>query len=161
LLQPTNGDATVPVNSSVYFVVQVDGRIPDPNRPDAVRLLIRRSQDDPVYQERRLERGDTDREWVYRLPGFDLQTGFWYKVAGGDVETGEYRVQVRSNPLITAWELKYRFRPYLCRPSEVTDKQDIEAPRGTEITVRARTNRTPKEGFLQLEGEPKPLPALI
>jgi len=161
LLQPTDGDLTVAVNSSVYFVVQVDGRIPDPNKPDAVRLLIRRSQDDPVYQERRFERGDTDREWVYRLPGFDLQNGFWYKVAGGDVETAEHRIQVRSSPLITAWEIKYHYRPYLCRPDEVTDKQDIEALRGTEITVRARTNRTPKRGVLHIDGAAKPLPALV
>src|SRR5262249_44867975 len=134
----------------------------DPNKPDAVRLLIRRSQDDTVYQERRLERGDTDREWTWRMPGFELQNGFWYKVSGGDFESKEEdRVQVRSSPLITGWEIKYRFRPYLVRPSEVTDKPDIEAIRGTEVTIRARTNRTPKEGRLHIEGEPKPLAALI
>src|SRR5207253_809607 len=116
--QPPEGDLVVPVNASVLFAVRVDGRIPDPNKPDAVRLLLRYNPTDPVYQERRLERGDSDREWVYRLAGFDLQNGFWYKIAGGDVETPEYRVQVRSSPLITSWELKYRYRPYLCRPNE-------------------------------------------
>lgn len=163
LLQPSGGDTTVPVNASILFAVRVDGRVPDANKPDAVRLLLRYNQNDPVYHERPMERGDGDREWVYRVHGFDLQNGFWYKIAGGDDETKEFRVQVRSSPLITGWELKYRYRPYLVKPNEVTDKPDIEAIRGTEVTVRARTNRTVKDGWLQIDDDtkPKPLPAFV
>ena len=157
LVQPVNGDATVPVSQPVSFVVRVDGRVPDPNQADALKLLFRTNQADPVYQERLLEHGDADREWALRLPAFEVQNGLWYKIAGGDAETPEYRVDVRSSPLVTRWKHVYHYRPYLCRPDRTSDDPNLEAPRGTEVLLVARTNRQVRQGTLRIDGNPVPL----
>src|SRR5207253_1622498 len=94
LLRPEGGDLTVPTDYSVQFAVQVDGRVPEPGRPDAVRLLFR-YQNDGAWEELPFEK-ESGREWVATLPAYQVQNGFFYKVAGGDDETAEYRVRVRS-----------------------------------------------------------------
>jgi hypothetical protein len=148
VIRPANGDATVPVNQPVLFQVQVDGKVPDPNKANAVRLLFRYNQSEPAYLERRLEPGDSDRVWEYRLPSSEVQNGFWYKIAGGDVETPEYRVDVRSNPLVTGFEVRYHYRPYLCQADQVTTDPNLHAVRGTEVTLLVRTNRKLNGGEL-------------
>jgi len=160
-VEPQGRDAMVPVSQPVSFVVHLKGRAPDPTKPDAVRLLFRYNQAEPVYIERRLERGDSDKEWLYRLPAFEVQNGFWYKIAGGDFETEEHRIQVRSSPLVTHFDVRCKYRPYLGRPDQVNNDPNVEAIRGTEITLRARTNRRLASGKLQIDGEVKPVTATI
>ncbi|MBY0524967.1 MAG: hypothetical protein K2R98_16295 [Gemmataceae bacterium] len=161
IAQPAAGDAMVPVNHPVTFVVRVEGRVPDPNKPDALRLLFRYNADEPVWLERRLERGDSDQEWTYRLAAFEVQNGFWYKIAGGDFETAEHHVAVRSSPLVTGFDVRYKYRPYLVKRDQVSKDPNIEAMRGTEVTVLAHTNRTLQSGELKIEGDAKPVKATI
>ena len=88
----TAGD---PVTVRVY----VGGSVPDPDGPDRVRLRVRYNPAVPEYDELPLEPGGSARDWVLRVPQSVVQNGFWYTVAGGDAETAEHRVTVRTRPL--------------------------------------------------------------
>ncbi len=158
IMQPEGGNCTVAVGRAVPVLVSVFGHIPESNRSDSLRLLYRHQPTDP-YTERPLERGDSRNEWGTVVPAAEVQNGFWYKVVGGDAETPEYRVQVRSNPLVETIEVKYHFRPYLNRPDLTTNEPNLEALRGTEVTLTARTNRDIREGHLEFVGEARPLVA--
>ena len=153
ILEPTPADTTVPINQSVQFRVKVQGREPDARGQDAVKLLFRYSQSDPTWIERRFERGVD--EWSYRLPGFELASGFWYKVSGGDFETAEHRVGVRSSPLVTGFEVKYTYRPYLKRPDYATQDPNLEGLVGTAVSLTVRTNRPVKQGWIIIDGDKK------
>jgi hypothetical protein len=162
LLEPEGGNAIVAVGRSVRFRVEVDGRVPDPGKSDALRLLFHYQQGDP-YEDRPLER-DAGAEWTTTLPAFQVQNGFWYKVAGGDTETAEYRVQVRATPLIEGFEATYHYRPYLGWRDDTTRDPNLRSLRGTEVALVAHTNRTVrvKDSRLELElaeGAKKVVPA--
>lgn len=156
LLQPETGDTTVAVGQAVSFRVQVTGRIPAPEKPDALKLLYRYHAGEP-YEEQRLE-PDSTREWVTTFPAFQVHNGFWYKITGGDAETAEYRVRVRSTPLLTDFEVNYHFRPYLGWPDQQTRDPNLKAMRGTEVTLLARANRNIKSAELHLEDGKKSIP---
>jgi hypothetical protein len=166
LLQPSGGDLTVPVNTPVDFRVEVLGRLPDPTASDAVRLRFRYNPADRVAEEVRLEPTLRDlREFVLRMPANRVQNGFVYQIVAGDAATPEHRVQVRSSPLIEAFEAVYHFRPYLRFRDQTVANPNLEAVRGTTVTLTARTNRAIKAGSLEFqpvrEGQqvPPPLPA--
>ncbi|HEY1376596.1 MAG TPA: DUF4175 family protein, partial [Gemmataceae bacterium] len=149
LAQPAGGDVTVPVNTPVDFRVEVLGRVPDPAAADAVRLRFRYNPADPVAEEIRLDPSARDpREFAVRVPAGRVQTGFVYQIVGGDAATPEYRVTVRSSPLIEGWNLAYHFRPYLHFPDKTTANANIEELRGTAVTLTAKTNRTVRDGTL-------------
>jgi hypothetical protein len=163
LLQPAGGALTVPVNTPVEFRVEVLGRLPDPTAADAVRLRFRYNPADPVAEEIRLEPTLRDpREFALRVPANRIQNGFVYQILGGDAATPEYRVQVRSSPLIEAIVASYHFRPYLRFRDQAVTNPNLEALRGTTVTLTARTNRTVKAGSLEFqpvrEGQQVPAP---
>jgi hypothetical protein len=157
LLRPEGGDAIIPLGRAVSIAVQVEGKIPDPAKPDALRLLYRHNPADP-YEEKLLKRGDSSREWEITVPPAQVHNGLWYKVTGGDAETPEYRVQVRSTPLVTGFEVTYHYRKYLGWRPETTRDPNLQGPRGTEVVLVARTNRPVKQGELTIGNEP-PIPA--
>ena len=147
LLEPNTGDVTLTAGQSLTVKVEVGGRVPDPGKPDRVRVLLRHNPADPNYEELPLEKGDTARDWQGRVPDHLVRNGFWYKVAGGDAETPEYKVSVRSLPLFTDFEVRYEFPAYTRRLPETTpDAHHLEAYRGTKVTVTGRTNRAVKDG---------------
>jgi hypothetical protein len=152
LLRPQGGDATVSVGQSVVFAVEVNGRVPEPNKPDALKLLFRYQPEDS-YEERPLQH-DSDREWSTVLPGFQVQNGLWYKITGGDAETPEYRIQVRSVPLVEGWNVAYHYRPYVGWRDDVSRDPNLKALRGTAVTLTAHTNRVVKvaDSHIDLEG---------
>ncbi len=135
VVKPEGGNATVSVGRAVSFEVSVQGR-----RPDSLRFLYRYEQSVP-YEERPMELGDSFGQWVITMPAFEVRNGFWYKVAGGDAETEEYRVQVRPTPLITGFEVTYHHRPYTHLPDVSSDDPNLKGIRGTKVQVLARTNR--------------------
>jgi hypothetical protein len=135
VVKPEGGNATVSVGRAVSFEVSVQGR-----RPDSLRFLYRYEQSVP-YEERPMELGDSSGQWVITMPAFEVRNGFWYKVAGGDAETEEYRVQVRPTPLITGFEMTYHHRPYTHLPDVSSDDPNLKGLRGTKVQVLARTNR--------------------
>jgi hypothetical protein len=151
LEKPAEGDITIPLGRAVEFGVQVEGRVPATSSPEALRLLYRYNRSDP-YQTRLLERGES-RQWVTKLLASEVHNGFWYKVAGGDTETAEYRVGVRSTPLFTGFDVTYHYRPYLGWPDRTTHDQNLEDLRGTEVTLLARTNRVLKTARLEIDGQ--------
>src|SRR5207302_707500 len=125
LLKPEQGDLTIAVGRAVSFAVRVDGR-----QPDAVRLLYRYNPADP-YEERGFEQGDSDREWGATVRAGEVRNGFWYKVVAGDAETPEYRVQIRSSPLLTGFDVTYHYRRYFNWPDRITHEQNLQDYRGT------------------------------
>jgi hypothetical protein len=152
VIQPTEGDAVVPVGRAVTITAQVEGNVPAPTSPNAIRLLLRYQPDDPP-EERLLRRGQESDEWTIALSAPDVRNGFWYKVVGGDAETPEYHIQVRSTPLLTDFSATYHFRPYVHRADETTRDPNLEALRGTQVTLVARTNRDMASGNLVIDGE--------
>ena len=163
IIEPTDGNATVGTHQSVRIRIHVDGRIPTPGRPDAPRLLLRYSENEP-FEARPLEPlPDAREEWSIVLTPNVVRTGFWYKVVGGDDETPEYRVQVRASPSVIRFDLLHRYRPYLRWEPRRTDNPNIEDYRGTEVEIQALTNRPVGEGrmVIESEGQIKTIPAAI
>ena len=160
IARPSNGDDTVTLGRAVFIAARVEGKVPaapkSGNRAaaaDAVKILYRYQENEP-YLERAM-RADGG-EFTATISAIDVRDGFWYKVAAGDVETPEYRISVRSTPLLTKVTTTYHFRPYVGR--ENTDRYSkrpikLEALRGTEITIQAHANRPVKEAFLVVEGK--------
>jgi hypothetical protein len=155
LVKPAGGDVTVSVGDPIHFVVDVDGRVPDVNKPDALKLLYRYRQGDP-YEEQPLELKDLStgrEEWGTTLRPERVKNGFWYKVAGGDAETPEYRVNVRSTPHVNSLDVTYHYPRYLRLPDKTLRKHngDLQALRGTHVFLTAHTNRQVKDGWIEVE----------
>ena len=159
LIEPAEGDLTVAIGKAVTIVVQVDGRMPEQQKPDALRVLYRASPADP-YDTRLLDSTDDPQRWRTTFLAQELKTGFFYKVAGGDDSTPEYRIQVRSNPLLTNVDVTYHYRPYLHWPDRTAQDPNLKDLRGTEVLLTAHTNRPVREGRLVIEGQ-KFIPAEI
>lgn len=139
--KPEPPNATVTAGQTVVIGVEVGGRIPDPNDADRVRVLIRHNPNDPTYIPVPMEPGESKRDWQVKLQDYHVQNGFWYKVAAGDAETPEYRVTVHSLPLVESVEVGYRYPAYLNAKPGVRKDPRIEAPRGTLVTITARSSK--------------------
>lgn len=151
LLQPAEGDATITQGQTFTVRVHLSGRIPPASGEDRPRLLLRYTQEEPSYEEVPLQLGEHARDWQGKVPDYLAQTGFWYKVAAGDAETPEYRVNVRTLPLFTDFEVRYEYPAYMNRPADRASGPYLRAYRGTRITLLARTNREPTRGTLLFE----------
>lgn len=160
IVRPEGGDVTVAVGKPVTFTVEVGGKVPDPRSSDALRLQYRYEEGEH-YLERFL-RPDAGSEWTTTIPGDDVRNGFWYRIAGGDAVTREHRVSVRAAPFVTDFWATYHFRPYVSRIDEVRKERELKELRGTEVTLRARTNRIVQAARLEWEGAtPKTIPARV
>jgi hypothetical protein len=146
LIEPQGGDVTVTAGQSITVKVEVTGSVPKPDRPDRVRLLVRYNPASAEYAELPLEPGETSREWFVQVRPEQLRTGAWYKVAGGDTETPEYRVTVRTAPLFTDFEVEYEYPAYTRRPPENTTDPHLQAIRNTKVSVVAKANRQVRDG---------------
>jgi collagen type III alpha len=159
--EPAGGDVTVTAGDPVTVRVHVGGSIPEPNGPDRVRLRVRYNPAAPEFDELPLEPGGSAREWVLRVPQGVVQNGFWYRVAGGDAETTEHRVAVRSRPLFREYEVRYVYPAYTRLKPEVAREPALWAYPGTEVTITARTNRQVKRGWLQIDGRSDLIPGQL
>lgn len=154
LTEPANGDATITTGESVTVAVTVDGSVPNADSPDRVRLQFRHNPSGE-YDELPLEAGETSRDWSVRIPPHVLQNGVWYRVAGGDAITPEYRITVRSRPMFKAFQTEYVYPAYTRIPPEKGEEPRIEALRGVQVTLIAQTNRTDlKAGRMTVDGQP-------
>jgi hypothetical protein len=149
LVRPADGDAVLGVGQAFDLAVRVEGRVPDPRKQDALRLLYRYRDGEP-YEEQLLE-SDSGDLWMTVVPPSRTFNGFWYKVAGGDAETREYHVGVRSTPLIERFDVTYHYRPYTGWPDRVSREANLHALRGTEAELVLHTNRPVREGRLEVE----------
>jgi hypothetical protein len=149
LVRPAGGDAVLGVGQAFDVAVRVEGHVPDPQKPDALRLLYRYRDGEP-YEEQLLESdgGDT---WMTVVPPSRTFNGFFYKVVGGDAQTPEHHVSVRSTPLIERFDVTYHYRPYTGWPDRVSRDANLHALRGTEAELVLHTNRAVKEGRLEVE----------
>jgi hypothetical protein len=144
-------DTTVTIGNAVTIVAQVGGRVPDARDNDAPCLLYRHDESEP-YRKRFLQADDSNQEWATTISPIDVGNGFYYKVAAGDAETEEYRVQVRAAPLISDFEATYHYRAYTGKASQTRSSRKLEDLRGTEVEINALTNRVIKDGRLEFEG---------
>ncbi len=149
LVRPANGDSVLGVGQSFDLAVRVEGRVPDPHKPDALRLLYRYRDGEP-YEEQPLELDNGD-VWMTIVPPSRTFNGFWYKVAGGDAVTAEFHVSVRSTPLIERFDVTYHYRAYTGWPDRTSREANLKALRGTEAELVMYTNRPVKEGRLEVE----------
>jgi hypothetical protein len=157
LLEPEGGNATIPVQQSVSVAVAVEGRNPRPTDADVVKLRLRYSDDATSYEDYPLEPDlDNPRLWRLRLPAYRVQAGFYYHLVGGDARLpaeGDYRISVRSTPLLTGFDVLYQYRPYLRWPDQRDTNPNIQGYRGTKVTLTAKTNRTVASGRLVFDDE--------
>jgi collagen type III alpha len=151
LTKPEGGDVTITAGQSVTIGVHVGGQVPNPDGPDRVRVLLRHNPADPAYEPIPMEPGESSRDWQVRVPDYLVQNGFWYKVAAGDAVTEEYRVTVRSLPLVTGTEVTYEYPAYLRRKPETTKNEHLDGYPGTNVTLVVRTNREVRDGRLVIE----------
>jgi collagen type III alpha len=122
---------------------------------------VRHNPASPEYDEIPLEQGETARLWTLRVPQSVIQNGFWYKVAAGDAVTTEYRVTVRSKPLVKEVEVRYEYPPYTRLKPETATDRNIDGYRGTKITLTAKTNRQVKRGWMQFDGQQDSIPGEV
>jgi hypothetical protein len=156
------GDVTVPVEQPAIIVVGVEGTVPDPRQPDALKLFLRYRDSDPYEDPILLEQVEAGRlDWQAIVPASRVRNGFLYKVKGGDDETGEYRVTVHTSPLINRFEAKHHYRKYLGWPDRTTYDPNLHDMVATEIGLTVRTNRVVRTGSLELtlDKERKSIPA--
>ena len=151
---PNDPNPTVTSGQPVVLQVSVDGRVPSVDGPNRVRLLLRHNPEDPTYETVPFEPGGMNREFQLKVPEYLVQNGFWYKIAGGDGETPEYRVTVRPRPLVLGFTVTNEYPAYLRMPKETIDRPQIEAYRGTKVTVTAKTNRPLRDGRMTFDGKP-------
>jgi hypothetical protein len=145
-------DTVVTIGNPITVVAEVTGRVPNARDKDAPRLLYRHDEGEP-YRQRFLQADDSNQEWAATIGPLDVGNGFYYKVAAGDAETKEYRIDVRAAPLIAEFLATYRYRPYTKKADRTRERRKLEDLRGTEVLIRARTNRNVKEGRLDFEGD--------
>lgn len=157
LTEPDGGNVTVTAGQSVTVKVTVSGKVPAADRPDRLRVLYRHAADAAEYEELPLDPGETSRDWQVRLPDTVVRNGLWYKVAGGDGETPEYKVSVRSVPRFTGFEVAYEYPRYVRRAPETTTDPHLEAYRGTRVTITGTTNRPVKDGRLTFDPAQEPV----
>jgi collagen type III alpha len=150
IVRPEGGDTVVTIGHPVTIVAQIEGRIPQPHHRDAPCLLYRHDPSEP-YRQRYLQGDDTQREWATTISPLDVGNGFYYKVTAGDGETPEYRVRVRAAPLIGDFLATYHYRPYTQKATRSRTQRKLEDVRGTRVEILARTNRTLRDGRLDLE----------
>ncbi len=151
LIKPDPAATTITTGQTINVAVHVGGKVPSKDKPDRVRVLIRHNQSDTDFEEIPMREAETTRDWEVKIPVDMVLNGFWYKVAAGDAETPEYRVTVRSLPLFTAFEATYKYPPYTGKPEDKALSANIRAPKGTAVTLIARTNREVKEGLMKFE----------
>jgi hypothetical protein len=154
LVKPDPAEPTITTGQSISVGVHVGGRVPRSDGADKVRLLVRHNRADPNYEELPMvpAPGATNRDFELRVPDYLVQNGFWYKVAGGDDVTPEYKVTVRSLPMFTGdFAATYVYPKYLRRATETANDPVIRAYRGTTVTLIARTNREVRDGLMTIE----------
>jgi hypothetical protein len=155
-LNVKTGNTTVPVEQPATIVVDVEGRNPAPGQADSLQLLLRYRDSDPYEEPIFLDETEPGgREWQAVVPASRVRNGFWYKVKGGDAESAEYRVNVRSSALIKGFEARLHFPKYTGWVDQHTLDPNLRGLVGTEVTLIVHTNRPIQKGSLELTFDDK------
>lgn len=90
----------------------------------------------------------------------ESQYRIWFTTTEGDKNSDPKRFRlavVDQKPLFRSFEVNYRYPDYLrWKPVTVSDvkEPEIEAIRGTKVTLTAKTNRGVKNGQILIDGQP-------
>ena len=143
LLAPFGSVATVIVHTNRVVknghieiegrAVTLDGQLIE-GQPDAIQFAV------PMEKESK-----------YRV---------WFSTPEGDknADPKEFRLGVIDpKPLIRTFDISYEYLPYLrWKPATAADvkEPEVEAPRGSIVTLTAKANRGVKAGTLEIDGQP-------
>ena len=152
LTEPAAGDATVTAGDSMTIAVEVSGSVPAADGPNRPRIQVWHTDGATEADELPLEPG-TGNDWRLTVPPSVVQNGFQYRVVAGDTRTSDFRVTVRSRPLVTGFEARYESPAYTRIPVETGREPKLEGYRGTKVTLTVRTNRPVKRGWLEVRGK--------
>ena len=150
---PVGGNVTITDGQPLGLIVTLDGRTPDPNGPKRVRLLVRYTQDSDEAVELPMTGGSAAREFRLELGRGTTLNGFWYRVAAGDAVTPEYRVTVRTRPMLSDFRARYEYPAYLKWEASQEENSRLRAIRGTVVTLAVKANRAVGQATLVLAGE--------
>jgi collagen type III alpha len=155
LLSPAEGDVTVKQGEDVRIEVELRGRIPEKNAPDAARVRLWYNPEDPgTYEERPLEPVEGEkRKFGLTIPAKQVRNGFFYRVSAGKVATRDFEVKVRIVPQFMNWEVQYEFPDHVGREPEKTGDPNLVGYYGTKVTITAHANRPIRSGVLEVEGQ--------
>jgi hypothetical protein len=158
LLSPSEGNLTVVPGENVTFKVELNGRIPEKDQPDAARVRIWYNPEDPGnFEERLLEPVEGERNnYGYVLPAKQVRNGFWYQIFAGNVKTEPFEVKLRIIPQFTGiWEIEYTCPDYLKRAPDKRSDPKLVGYFGTQVTLTAHANRPVKSAkmHMQLDGQ--------
>jgi hypothetical protein len=139
--EPQGGDVTITDGQPLTVAVSLGGRVPNPDGPDKPRLLIRYGADSTEVTELPLTQAGTSRDYRTDLGRGTILNGFWYRVVAGDGTTPEYRVTVRTRPMLGEFVATYEYPAYLKWPTDTEKGAKLRAIRGTSVTLSAKANR--------------------
>jgi hypothetical protein len=140
------GNATVLAGSEVAICVRI-APTGDQRHPPA-RLYYQASGGTEF--SRRMESAD-GRNYTYLIR--NLEQEIRYRVEIGDSQTGYYRLRLVPRPAVTRLDFEYRFPAYTGRqPQELLNvaNREIRVPVGTQVRLRAHTNRPVKKAYVDL-----------
>ncbi len=92
-----------------------------------------------------------DNVFEYEVP--DVRVDLVYHVRIGGSESRRYKVAVVEPPLVTRIDLQYEYPPYTGLPPATVDNSDgnIEAVKGSAVSLRIATNKKIKDGYLRFD----------
>lgn len=163
LLEPAGGNATVTDGEQLNVAISIGGRLPDAAGPEKPRLLVRHNPDATEYDEFPLVRGEGSRDFSLMVPRSVIQNGFWYRVAAGDGLTPEYRVGVRTRPMVNGFRAEYEYPAYLKWPADVGTDARVRGPRGAAVALTVTTNREMTGGsiIVTTPGRSEAIPGVV
>ena len=151
LRKPDPAELTITAGQTITIDVHIGGKVPAKDSPNRVRVLIRHNQAETDYEMIPMKEGETTRDWLVKVPEDMVLNGFWYKVAAGDAETPEYRINVHSLPVFNAFKAFYEYPAYSGKVNDEADRADIRALRGTKVRLLAQANRDVNDGKMKFE----------
>src|SRR5262249_54447138 len=113
-------------------------------------LHLRYNQNDPFGHHLPLI-PDGDNDWVVTVSRDQVHDGFWYQITAGDAETDEDHIEAIAPPLPKGFRVTYQYRPFLNKKPRTSDKPDLKELRGTRVTLDVHTNRTLRDGRLEMD----------
>jgi hypothetical protein len=88
----------------------------------------------------------------YEIPDVRVEVSYWVRVGGS--ESKRFTATVEEPPLVTRIDLQYEYPSYTCLPPATVENSDgnIEAVKGSSVSIKISTNKKVSEGYVQFEG---------
>ena len=138
-LSPANGTSVL-TGKPVTFSAELAGRRPE-------TAFVRFSFDDGATWSTGQQMPlipptleDSDSQWRAIKAGRDIRQSMVWQVIAGDAVSERRHIEVRPVPAITDVSVEYDYTPQSQLTPTTRPGGDIDAPRGTQVIIRAATN---------------------